>query len=191
MNLRKTNTVHSENERSNPLECFVRDEPNFQNDSLECISEITVKAESICPSIQVDDSKEIDFKEKEHREFRIKWKDDKTYAGLIREALENSPENKFDLSDIYKAISAKHAKYSMESPGWQNNIRHTLSLLMDIGKVRKGADGKNWRLVEDHSKPGNQLKTDQNLSMVDVNQSIDSSITGHGCKLFSILKLPL
>ena len=67
-----------------------------------------------------------------------------TFAELIAEALNNAPEQTLVLSDIYKAINTKHPYYKLETRGWQNSIRHTLSLNKNFIK-----DGKDWKLSKD------------------------------------------
>ena len=49
-------------------------------------------------------------------------------AQLIAEALNNAPGKTLVLSDIYKAINAKYPYYKLDSKGWQNSLRHTLTL---------------------------------------------------------------
>ena len=51
-----------------------------------------------------------------------------TYAQLITETLNNSWGQTLVLSDIYKAINAKYPYYKLETPGWQNSIRHVLTV---------------------------------------------------------------
>ena len=72
-----------------------------------------------------------------------------SYAQLIAEALNNAPEKALVLSDIYKAINAKYPYYELETQGWQNSIRHTLSLNKNFIKGHKLSFGKRgwyWTL---------------------------------------------
>ena len=76
-----------------------------------------------------------------------------SYAQLIAGAINNAPEKALVLSDIYKAISANYPYYALESQGWQNSIRHNLTLNNFIKAKKSGlADkcGKYWKLSEDH-----------------------------------------
>ena len=76
-----------------------------------------------------------------------------SYAGLISEALLNSHNGMLILSDIYESISARHPYYKMNVPGWQNSIRHNLTLNKSFVKctdgLKKAKDGKYsnyWKL---------------------------------------------
>ena len=65
-----------------------------------------------------------------------------SYAKLIAEALNNSLNGMLVLSDIYQAISARHAYYRMEIRGWQNSIRHNLSINKSFEKSDKKGKGE-------------------------------------------------
>ena len=67
-----------------------------------------------------------------------------SFAQLIAEALNNAPEQTLVLSDIYKAINAKYPYYKLETRGWQNSIRHNLTLNENF--IKKG---KKWELSKD------------------------------------------
>jgi hypothetical protein len=51
-----------------------------------------------------------------------------SYANLIGMAILRSPQRKLTLSQIYKWISDTFRWYNLEDAGWQNSIRHNLSL---------------------------------------------------------------
>lgn len=51
-----------------------------------------------------------------------------SYANLIGMAILRSPQRKLTLSQIYKWISETFRWYNLEDAGWQNSIRHNLSL---------------------------------------------------------------
>ena len=88
-----------------------------------------------------------------------------SYAQLIAEVLNNAPEKTLVLSDIYKAISTKYPYYELETQGWQNSLRHTLTLNKSFIREKKEVDsleytkrGWLWKLSEDHSIPAVGVK---------------------------------
>jgi hypothetical protein len=93
-----------------------------------------------------------------------------SYAQLIAETLNNTPEKTLVLSDICKAINAKYPYYELETQGWQNSIRHTLTLNKNFIKGHKVSFEKRgwyWKLQEDHSiRPVKALKVSANTKYV-------------------------
>ena len=96
-----------------------------------------------------------------------------SYAGLISEALLNSPNGMLILSDIYKSISARHPFYQMNVLGWQNSIRHNLTLNKSFVKstdgLKKAKDGKYsnyWKLSENLSKSVMKKLSKEELSKI-------------------------
>jgi hypothetical protein len=53
-----------------------------------------------------------------------------SYKDLIIEAIESCPERRLKLSEIYQVIKYLHPYYQRRADqwGWQNSIRHNLSL---------------------------------------------------------------
>lgn len=73
-----------------------------------------------------------------------------SYAQLIAMAILRSPTGKLTLSSIYKWISDNFSYYNPSDPGWQNSIRHNLSLHKSFRKiVRPKSDpgkGNYWAI---------------------------------------------
>ena len=83
--------------------------------------------------------------------YRKLLKKKRSYASLITEALDNAPNWALSIADIYKAINARHPEYSLtRCSGWQNSIRHNLSLHKNF--IR---EGKYWKLAY----PDNSIST--------------------------------
>ncbi|XP_072285249.1 forkhead box protein O4-like [Pyxicephalus adspersus] len=84
-----------------------------------------------------------------------------SYADLISQAIESSPEKRLTLSQIYEWM-VKTIPYfkdkgdSNSSAGWKNSIRHNLSLHSKFIKVHNEATGKSswWMLNPEGGKCG-------------------------------------
>lgn len=73
-----------------------------------------------------------------------------SYAQLIIQAIASAPEQRLTLSDIYAHISSNFPYYKSFGKGWQNSVRHNLSLNRYFIRVPRnsGEPGKGafWQL---------------------------------------------
>ncbi|KAF2712904.1 hypothetical protein K504DRAFT_449688 [Pleomassaria siparia CBS 279.74] len=75
-----------------------------------------------------------------------------SYAQLIGQAILSSPEEMLTLSAIYQSIKDNYAFFRHTTTGWQNSIRHNLSLSKSFEKVARRTNepgkGMKWRISE-------------------------------------------
>lgn len=80
-----------------------------------------------------------------------------SYAQLIAQAISSAPDQQLTLSQIYSYIASKFGYYRIEDKGWQNSIRHNLSLNRNFVKVARQQNepgkGSFWRID-----PNSELK---------------------------------
>ena len=73
-----------------------------------------------------------------------------SYKQLIIQALMTEKDSGLLLREIYSYITQKYPFYKMEDTGWQNSIRHNLSLIRGFenvsGSHEPGRGGNRWRI---------------------------------------------
>ncbi|OLY78963.1 Fork head transcription factor 1 [Smittium mucronatum] len=77
-----------------------------------------------------------------------------SYASLISEAILSNHQHKLTLSEIYNFIQTKYEYYKHVQNGWQNSIRHNLSLNKAFIKVSRSKDepgkGAYWTIDDEY-----------------------------------------
>ncbi|KAF2114534.1 fork head domain-containing protein [Lophiotrema nucula] len=75
-----------------------------------------------------------------------------SYAQLIGQAILSSPEEMLTLANIYQFIKDRYAFFRHTNGGWQNSIRHNLSLSKVFEKVARRTDepgkGMKWKIAD-------------------------------------------
>lgn len=77
-----------------------------------------------------------------------------SYAQMITQAIISTDEHKLNLNGIYRYIMDNFAYYRhAQAGGWQNSIRHNLSLNKSFSKMPRSTDepgkGMKWEIVPD------------------------------------------
>ncbi|KAI9557092.1 forkhead box-like protein [Daphnia sinensis] len=87
-----------------------------------------------------------------------------SYADLITQAIQSSPEKRLTLSQIYDWM-VQNVPYfkdkgdSNSSAGWKNSIRHNLSLHNRFMRVQNEGTGKSsWWMINPDAKPGKSAR---------------------------------
>ncbi|KAK6430047.1 Forkhead transcription factor [Oleoguttula sp. CCFEE 5521] len=108
-----------------------------------------------------------------------------SYAIMIGMAILRAQHRRLTLAQIYKWISDHFAFYRMEDSGWQNSIRHNLSLNKSFVKQDRPKDdpgkGSYWTIVPGQERPFLQDKKNLMRRNTDVSQythSLPSDIIG-------------
>ncbi|EGX91643.1 forkhead transcription factor Fkh1/2, putative [Cordyceps militaris CM01] len=75
-----------------------------------------------------------------------------SYAQMITQAIVNAQDEKLNLNGIYTYIMDTYSYYrNQQAAGWQNSIRHNLSLNKSFDKVARSTDepgkGMKWQIV--------------------------------------------
>ncbi|KAI0202165.1 fork head domain-containing protein [Astrocystis sublimbata] len=99
----------------------------------------------------VSSQDDIDLTKDENKHIKPAY----SYAQLITQAIIRASGEKLNLAGIYSYITDNYAYYRHQpSAGWQNSIRHNLSLNKAFNKAPRSTDepgkGMKWELVPEH-----------------------------------------
>ncbi|EAU35186.1 forkhead box protein C2 [Aspergillus terreus NIH2624] len=100
--------------------------------------------------MMMESTEEIDYSKDAAKDLKPPY----SYATLIAQAIFSSEEEKLTLNNIYNWIMEKYAFYRHSQSGWQNSIRHNLSLNKAFQKVPRRTDepgkGMKWQIVPEY-----------------------------------------
>lgn len=95
----------------------------------------------------MESTQEIDYSKDSAKDLKPPY----SYAAMIAQAIFSSEEEKLTLSNIYSWIQDKYSFYRHSASGWQNSIRHNLSLNKAFQKVPRRTDepgkGMKWQVA--------------------------------------------
>ncbi|KAI9803685.1 MAG: transcription factor [Piccolia ochrophora] len=100
--------------------------------------------------LMLESTEEIDYSQESAKDLKPPF----SYATMIGQAILASDEEKLTLNNIYQWIMDRYAFYRRSQSGWQNSIRHNLSLNKAFEKVPRRTDepgkGMKWQIVPAH-----------------------------------------
>ncbi|KAJ5467722.1 Winged helix-turn-helix transcription repressor DNA-binding [Penicillium sp. IBT 31633x] len=100
--------------------------------------------------MMLESTEEIDYSKDSAKDLKPPY----SYATLIAQAIFSSEEEKLTLNSIYNWIMEKYAFYRHSQSGWQNSIRHNLSLNKAFQKVPRRTDepgkGMKWQIAVEY-----------------------------------------
>ncbi|KAJ9660209.1 transcription factor [Neophaeococcomyces mojaviensis] len=98
----------------------------------------------------MESTQEIDYSRDSAKDLKPPY----SYAHMIAQAIFSSEEEKLTLSNIYSFIADRYAFYRHSNSGWQNSIRHNLSLNKAFQKVPRRTDepgkGMKWQIAPEY-----------------------------------------
>lgn len=132
----------------------------------------------------------IDFASDLSREENKTVKPPHSYATMITQAILSSKEGIISLADIYKFIASNYAYYRFAKTGWQNSIRHNLSLNKAFEKVPRRPNepgkGMKWRISVAFQKDFIEKWNNGNLSKIKRGSSVIRQLQLHMSKYNSL-----
>lgn len=100
--------------------------------------------------MMMESTQEIDYARDSAKDLKPPY----SYAHMIAQAIFSNEEEKLTLANIYSFIADRYAFYRHSNSGWQNSIRHNLSLNKAFQKVPRRTDepgkGMKWQIAPEY-----------------------------------------
>jgi forkhead protein FKH len=100
--------------------------------------------------VMMESTEEIDYSADSAKDI----KPPHSYAAMIGQAIMSTPEHNATLAKIYEYIKENYAFFRHNGGGWQNSIRHNLSLSKCFEKIPRRTDepgkGMKWQIVPEY-----------------------------------------
>lgn len=123
--------------------------------------------------VMIESTEEIDYSHENAKDI----KPPHSYAQMIGQAIMFREEQSATLSQIYDFIRDNYAFFRFGGGGWQNSIRHNLSLSKHFEKIPRRTDepgkGMKWQIVEDFR--DEYMKKNFHESRLPMKRRLDSS----------------
>ena len=124
-------------------------------------------------------SSEQDYSKDEAKDLKPPY----SYATMITQAILSNPQGILSLSEIYDWISNHFAYYRHTKQGWQNSIRHNLSLNKAFEKVPRRPNepgkGMKWQISESYRKEFLEKWKDGSLNKIRRGTSVSRQLQLH------------
>ncbi|KAJ5888215.1 hypothetical protein N7495_008256 [Penicillium taxi] len=118
---------------------------------------------------------------------------DLPYSHLIYQALESKPDKRMPLQEIYSWFEKNTNKGGRDHKGWQNSIRHNLSMNAGFEAIREDGNGKRtvsyWRLTDEAIRNGKVQSTTRYRKPGPRKAGPESSTRLSGIKTGKVLKI--
>lgn len=100
--------------------------------------------------VMMEMTEDVDYSQDSMKEVKPPY----SYALMIAQAILSSETEQLTLASIYQFIMDKYSFYRHSNMGWQNSIRHNLSLNKAFRKIPRRIDepgkGMKWELLPEH-----------------------------------------